>query len=243
VPRTRLLACAVALAASQAAADPGYYVVTPYDNAGVRSIDFRYWTFKPDERTEMIWPELGFAYGVNSRWTTELFVSWIGSKQMATQRSSLNWQNDVLLTQGELPLDVALHAQLISDQQRTDRRAVEFGPLLQTDIGRTQLNFNVFFERGLGAAASEPTKLKLQWQVRHRWQPGLDVGLQGFSELGAWNDWSSRCRQSHRAGPALFGTLRFNEQEALQLQAAWLVGDVYAIHGHMFTMRARYDFF
>ena len=237
-----LCASALLLAALAASADPGYYVVTPYDNLGVRTVDFRYWTFKPQGKPEVIWPELGLGYGFTSRWTSELLLSWIGSSQAATRLSSVNWQNAFLLTQGERPYDLALHAQFISDRIRRDRRAVEFGPVFQTDVGRTQINANLFFERGLGAASAEPTQAKYQWQLRHRWLSGFHVGLQGFGEIGPWREWLPRARQSHRLGPALFGTWRGSDKQAFHLQAAWLVGDVNARAGHMFTLRAHHDF-
>ena len=34
------------MASAAATADPGYYVVTAYDNEGVGSVDFRYWTVR-----------------------------------------------------------------------------------------------------------------------------------------------------------------------------------------------------
>jgi hypothetical protein len=56
-----LVLAATLVAPFLAHADPGYYVVTPYDNAGLRTIDVRYWTFKPTNKKEYIWPEIGFA--------------------------------------------------------------------------------------------------------------------------------------------------------------------------------------
>ena len=240
--RMRMLASALSLVAAVAMADPGYYVVTPYDNEGIRTVDFRYWTVKPHGSTEVSWPEIGFGYGVTSRWTTELFMSYVGSSEMAMRPSSLNWQNEFLLTQGELPFDLAMHLQLISDQGQTGGNAIEFGPVLQTDIGRTQLNANLFLERGYGTGMPSPTQLKYQWQLRHRWLPQLHFGLQGFGELGRWDDWASSATQSHRAGPALFTTLRLADHEAIKVQAAYLVGKTYGRSGHMFTMRANFEF-
>ena len=68
--------------------------------------------------------------------------------------------------------------------------------------------------------------------------PAVHLGLQGFSELGPWADWSARFAQSHRAGPALFGKLPLGEQR-LEWQAAWLGGSVYGRHGHIFTARVQ----
>ena len=240
--RPSILATALALAAAGAVADPGYYVVTPYDNEGVRMVDFRYWAVKPQGGTEVRWPEIGLGYGVTSRWTTELFLSYIGSSEMAMRLSTLNWQNDVLLTQGELPVDIALHLLLTSDRIDTDYRAVEFGPVFQTDIDRTQLTANFFFEHNYGPDAPSPTFLKYQWQVRYRWMPQLNFGLQGFGEVGPWDNWLPRSEQSHRAGPALFSTLRLGDHETVKLQAAYLIGKTYGYSGREFSMRATYEF-
>lgn len=226
-----------------ALADPGYYVVTPYDDAGVRTIDVRYWTVRSPGEAATLWPEIGVGYGVNSRWTTEVYASFIGTLDTAQKLSSLNWQNDVLLTQGQYPFDLALHATLIRTQGYGAANVLEVGPVLQTEVGRTQLNGNVFFERTWpGDGPQRPTQLKYQWQLRHHWQPLLDVGLQGFGEPGAWDDWSARAQQSHRAGPAVFGTWRLGDGRALLYQAAYLVGSIYGTRGDMFSMRVRYAF-
>jgi hypothetical protein len=223
-------------------ADPGYYVVTVYDNSGQRSIDLRYWTVKQPGSPEVIWPEIGFGYGVNTRWTTELYASFIGSSQMATRLNTWNWQNDVLLTQGEWPVDVALHSNLIREADGDGGYTVEFGPVLQTDIGRTQLNGNLFFERSHGGAYPAPTQLKYQWQLRHRWRAPLHFGLQGFGELGPWDHWAPHDQQSHRAGPALFGTLPLGDGRSFLCQASYLFGSIYGQHGAMFSLRAQYTF-
>lgn len=235
------LALALAGAGSPARADPGYYVVTVYSQPGVRTLDYRYWTFKRPGAAEVTWPELGLGWQVNARWYTELLASWIGGTHRATRLSTLNWQNDLLLTQGEWPFDLALHTLLVRPQDGQTGRTLEFGPVLQTDVGRTQVNLNAVFERRIGAAAPMPTQLKYQWQLRHRWQPGLHLGAQGFGELGRWDDWAPARDQAHRAGPALFGELP-SAAPGLAWQAAYLIGSTYRKQGKMFTMRVKFDF-
>jgi hypothetical protein len=228
--------------AGAALADPGYYVVMPYDNEGLRTVDFRYWTVKPNQRTEMVWPELGLGYGVNSRWTTELFLSWLGSAHQAVRPVTLNWQNDVLLTQGQYPFDLALHAQVIKDRAAPHQLGVNWGPVFQTEVGRTQINFNLFFDQILRAEVPTPTKAQYQWQLRQHNGSGVQLGLQGFGELGPWNNWAPANKQSHRAGPAAFFDARLDGEPTLKLQAAWLVGKTYGQRGHMFTLRGHIDF-
>lgn len=231
-----------ALLACSAQADPGYYLIEPYDRAGMTTVETRYWEVSRPGRPAMAWPEVGVSRGVNSRWTTGVYWSWIGPQRGPYTLSSFNWTNELLLTQGNWPLDVALHTQWVRDPADHGGGTLEAGTLLQTDFGRTRANLNLLWERGLGNDSVQPTQLKLQWQLRHRWTQGLHLGLQGFSELGPWNDWASHSRQSHRAGPAVFGQLGQAAEGQVALSAAWLQGRTYGRSGHMLTLRAAVSF-
>ncbi|HEY1091447.1 MAG TPA: hypothetical protein VGE47_10160, partial [Burkholderiaceae bacterium] len=162
----------------EAAADPGYYLVTPYAQAGKAALDVRYWSVRAPWGLEQ-WPEIGLRYGVNSRWTTELLASFIGDTIDQQKLSSWNWQNEILLTQGQYAFDLGLHVQLI--HSRDDGDSLEWGPVLQTEWGHTQLNANLFLEHN---RAGGPAQLKLQWQLLQRLAPGWRLGVQGFGELG-----------------------------------------------------------
>lgn len=221
--------------------EPGYYVVTVYDDPGVRTVDFRYWTVKPDGFGLITWPEVGLGWNINGRWYSELLASYVGSSEYATRLNNLEWQNDVLLTQGQYPFDLAVHTLWLSPQNPAGSGAsLEIGPVLQTDIERTQLNLNVFLERSFAEGAG-PTQLSYQWQVRYRWLRELHVGAQGFGELGVWDHWASQDKQSHRVGPALFGSIGLGPGK-VAWQAAYLVGKTFGTHGNMFTARLKYDF-
>lgn len=220
--------------AGAARADPGYYLLVPYDREGLVTVETRYWTTKAHGRPERDWPELAAGYGVNSRWTTTALASWLGTQHDATKLSTLNWQNTVLLTQGGGDWDVALHHQWIKGYNRQPD-ATEFGLLLQTEIGRVFLNTNTIFERP--RENGRPTTLKLQWRLAARAVPGLRVGVLGFDELGPWDQWAPHAAQSHRAGPMLDWT-----PGRLQLQLAWLEGRTYGRSGHMFSLRAAGSF-
>lgn len=238
----RVLATAILMSASAAMADPGYYLVSVYDSEGARSVDLRYWTVKHPGAPATIWPEIGLGYGVTSRWYTEVYASYVGSADSATKLSTVNWQNDVLLTQGQYPFDLAVHTNLASYPTGDEGYALEFGPAFQTDIDRTQLNANIFFERNYGSAAPSRTKMKYQWQAKYRWRPALQFGLQGFGEVGVWDDWSARERQSHRGGPALSGSWPIGAGQSIKYEAAYLKGSTYTRQGSMFSMRVQYVF-
>lgn len=228
----------LALASERAAADPGYYLVSVYDNEGQVSLDFRYWTVLPTGRPAIIWPEIGIGYGVTKRWYTEFFASYIGSAGTTTQISSMNWQNDYLLTQGQFDFDVALHTNLIRNYGPFyDAYSFEFGPAIQTDIGRVQLNTNLIFEKFFDNAGAATPQLKYQFQAKYRVNEWFHFGVLGFGELGDWNQWAPAHRQSHRAGPVITGTVPLGTKQALRYDLAFLYGDTYARRGDMFSMR------
>lgn len=222
-------------------ADPGYYVVTPYPEEGRLTVDLRYWTVDNDGRPEVVWPEVGIRYGFGPHWTSELFFSWIGPSVRALRASTLNWQNDWMLTQGRQPFDLALHLQWVRELDGDGPDSLEFGPVFQTELGFTRVNANLFLARELGADRG-PTALKYQWQLRRRVVPGLHLGLQGFGELGPWDDWAPHARQSHRAGPAFFAGWPLDDGRTLDLQGAWLSGRTYTRPGHMLSLQLRLGF-
>jgi hypothetical protein len=86
----------------------------------------------------------------------------------------------------------------------------------------------------------------MQWQVKHHWEPALAFGVQGFGELGDWDDWLPHRQQSHRAGPVISGTLcgfgGANDAHALKYEAAWLGGKIYGEYAKTLVLRVQYEF-
>ena len=211
------------LGAGAVNADPGYYLVRPYSEAGQTTLDLRYWHVDPPDEPATLWPEIGLRYGVNSRWSTELLLSWIGPTLHEQTLSSINWVNQFLLTQGDSPYDLGLHLQVI--RNRGQGNAMEVGPIFQTEWGMTQLNLNVFFSHDAGSRRQNQTKL--QWQALHRWQPGWRLGVQGFAEPKSW-----------RAGPVA----KVELGGRAELTAAYLWGNTYRSRGDMLTASLQVGF-
>ena len=223
-----------------ARADPGYYLVEVYEDQGAAHIDFRYWTVKAKGGSEVVWPEIGFGYGISKRWYTELFMSYEGAAFSSSTPSTLNWQNDFLLTQGQYDFDLAWHTNLVKGQASSDDDALELGPVLQTEVGRVQLNANLIFEKSLAPGNTDRPQLKYQWQAKYRWMNGVHAGLQGFGELGPWNQWLASERQSHRWGPVISSTWELQGRQRIEAQAAYLIGKVYGGAADMLSVRLQY---
>ncbi|MGO4376804.1 hypothetical protein [Pseudoduganella sp. RAF53_2] len=239
----KLLFALAALLPQFACAETGYYLVNVYDVEGLANVDYKYWNAHYKDRATRAMPEIGLGYGVTSRWYTELSGSWfqIGGEQ--TRFVALEWQNDFLLTQGQYDWDVALHTTIERPRDRSQGYALEIGPALQTQFWRTQFNLNVFFQREFDNGEKNDTELVYQWQIKHRWKSWLQPGLQGFGELGKWNDWQPSDKQSHRLGPAVFGYVDAGANgQQIKYEAAYLVGKNSARTAKSFTMRVQYLF-
>lgn len=221
----RRLLCLLVVLAGAAHADPGYYLITPYSQAGEWDLDTRLWSVTTHGGSTAYWPEVGLRYGINSRWTSELLVSFEGPHLNDQALDSWNWQNEILLTQGESPFDLGIHLQLIHSPD--DGNLLQWGALWETELGLTRLNFNLIFEHQYQTGA-QGTQLKYQWQGLYPVAQGVRLGVQGFGELGNWDHWSSQ--SSNRAGPSFALALPRGE-----LQASYLVGKVFGTRGEMFT--------
>ena len=75
-------------------------------------------------------------------------------------------------------------------QDHDEGYEVRFGPLFQTEFGKVQLNGNLLFGRQYRAAVSAPMQFGYQWQVKYLWTERLEFGIQGFGDVGPWNDWA-----------------------------------------------------
>lgn len=236
----KLLALA-ALLPQIAFAETGYYLVSVYDVAGQANIDYKYWNAHYKHGRNVAMPEIGFGYGVTARWYTELSTSWIQFDGRHTRNTGIEWQNDFMLTQGQYDVDVALHSSVERARDRADGYGLEIGPVLQAQVWRTQFNLNLFLQREFANGERNDTELAYQWQVMQRWKPWLSPGLQGFGEVGKWNDWLPRSQQSHRAGPALFGHVDAGPRgHQLKYEAAYLIGRNSGRSANSFTMRLQY---
>jgi hypothetical protein len=225
-----------------ALADTGYYLVSTYDVEGQTSIDYKYWNAHYNGRTTAA-PEIGVGYGVTSRWYTELYAQWFQMNGGAKQWVETAWQNDFMLTQGQYDFDLALHTKVSRARDSAGGYALELGPVLQTEIGRTQFNANLFFQRDVRVegGGEHPLELTYQLQVKHNWKPWFQPGVQAFGEVGKWNDWLPYKRQSHRAGPAVLGHVGIGKQE-LKYEFAYLIGRNSARAAKSFSMRAQFIF-
>ena len=222
----RVSSCALlALAATTALADPADYVFTPYADAGMWQLAYGLGTEHDRDGARETQQTLGVVGAPTARWYTSVYAAWAADDGGAFGIDEWAWANHLqLTTPGDGPVDAGLLCEVSRPHGREEGRlGITCGPTLQMDTDDLQLNFNPLLVKQVGG--DEPRKLALgyQWQVKGLLARGVELGAQGFGNVGTWNHWSSASQQEHTLGPAIFlktsafgGPIRFD--------AAWLVG-------------------
>ena len=180
---------------------------------------------------------------MTQRWFTEIYQKYERTGDEGMHVDAWEWENKFQLTEtGEYPIDAGFIVEIERPKDRSEGYEVRFGPLFQTEMGKFQLNGNLLFERHYRAQTQERTELGYQWQIKYRWQQQFEFGLQGFGEVGKWNQWDSAEQRSHRTGPAVFGKIPLGNRQAIRYNAAWLLGASTSAHTQTFRMQVEYEF-
>lgn len=183
----------------------------------------------------MIWFELVVSYGVNMCWMMWLLVSWEGEYVDYFWLESWNWVNDVLLIQGEKFYDLVLYVQLIC--YCDESMVLEFGLVWQIDVGCFKFNVNVFWEYD---NCRYDMWLKLQWCGVYCVVFGWCLGVEGFSEVGCWNDWLLCWCQFYCVGLVLLVMFWDEGVDIVMLNVVYFFGKIYGQWGNMFMMQLQW---
>lgn len=241
-----VLAAGALLAAGCAMAGPDDYIHTPGVEYGEREIELRYGTAKSGDTDRLSAATIGVGWGATEWWFTEIYAKYkreTTEAGTATRYDAVEWENKFQLTEtGKYPVDVGFLLEIERPKNHAEGWELKYGPLLQTELGKVQLNGNLLFARAYRAEERTVTELQAQFQVKYRWTEALEFGAQGFSDLGKWNDWAKSEEQSHRYGPAIFGKLPLGGRQAISYNAAWLFGVSRAAPDNTFRMQVEYEF-
>ena len=225
-------------------AGPSSYIYSPIVEEGEREVDFKAGTAKMKDGTRETQYSLGLGWGVNSRWFTELYAKWHKEPGDRISFDAWEWENKFQLTEtGKYPVDVGFLIEIERPRDRSEGYEYKWGPLFQADIGsNVQANFNVLVEKHIRTSAPSRAELGYQWQVKYRWRPEFEFGLQGYGDVGPWNHWEPREDQPHVAGPALFGKLHVGQKQVIKYNAGLLFGLTSAAPRNTLRLQAEYEF-
>jgi hypothetical protein len=226
-------------------AGPADYIYTPKIERGELELDIKYGTATSNTSSHPEASSIGLGYGMTERWFTEGYLK---QKHDASGVSHYaEWENRFLLSStGDSAVDIGFVTELEAPLTVGSTWELRAGPLFQSQIEKLQLNGNLIFERVFGGSdeygVAQVTNFGYQWQARYRWEKFLQFGIQGFGELGKWNDWYPSTEQNHRMGPALFGKFSFDQQHAIKYNAAWLAGLSAASPATTLRVQIEYEF-
>lgn len=238
-----LLVAGALLSPLLAQAAPADYVYTPTVTYGEREIDFKMGSSEKADTARDAAASIGFGYGATQWWFTEVYLKYKRELNTDTRFDAVEWENKFQLTEtGKYPVDVGFLVEIERPTNHDEGWEVKWGPLLQTEFGKVQLNANFLFQRSYDAAEASTMQFLYQWQVKYRWKPALEFGLQGFGETGDYERWEPAEQQSHRAGPAVFGKFPLGGGHAIKYNAAWLLGASKAAPDNTLRMQVEYEF-
>ncbi len=226
-------------------ANPADYVYTPIVEFGEREVDFKYGYAAPLDGNADRGGSVGFGYGAKEHWFTEIYLK--HARESGSSSTLAEWENKFQLTEtGEYPVDAGFITEVEAPISGDAPWELRIGPLLQTEFGRLQLNGNLLFERAFGSANEQGarfnTTFSYQWQAKYRWRQAFEYGLQGFGEMGKWDQWDKQSDQDHRIGPAAFGKIVLGHRQAVRYNVAWLLRASKAAPDHVFRMQVEFEF-
>ena len=243
-PSISIAAALIALASNPSIAGPADYIYSPIVEHGEMEIDFKAGHERPgDAAQKQTDTSIGLGYGATDWWFTEIYAKYKRTDPDGSRYDAVEWENKFQLTEtGKYPADLGILLEIERPKDRSEGYEVKWGPLLQSDFGKWQLNGNVLLERNHKNELPGVTRLLHQMQVKYRWKPELELGVQSFGDVGNWTHWAPAQERDHRIGPALFGKIALGNHQAIKYNVAILVGTTSATPDRTLRLQTEYEF-
>ncbi len=235
----------LSVSSAQALAGPADYVYSPKVEKGEGELELVHGSSDLPAGGRATATSLSVGYGVTENWFSSVYLK---RSVAAGKRSDfIELENKFQLTEhGDRPIHLGLITELELPLQSGDAVEVKFGPLLQSDFGKLQLNGNLVFERVFGQAdehgTAGGTQLGYQWQAKYHWQSSFGFGVQGMGDLGQWDNWDVTSVQNHRAGIMMFGKVKLSEETAVKYNVAALFGVTDTAPNQTYRFQLEYEF-
>jgi hypothetical protein len=244
-PFALAIAAAAALTPSVTRAEPNDYVASPIVEEGEREIELKSGVVKLRDGSRESRHSLAFGYGINSWWATEVYASW--HKEPGERLSFDSWEleNRFQLTEtGRYPVDVGLLIEVERPRDRAEGYEFRYGALMQSDLSdQWQGNLNLLFERRIKSTdGNGPIELGYQWQLKYRWHPELEFGVQGLGDVGHWRHWEPRDEQPHSVGPVVLGRFKTGQHQFMKYDVGLLFGLTDGAPHRTLRARAEFEF-
>jgi hypothetical protein len=233
------------------AVNAGDYLFTPTVTQGEREIDLYGGTGSSGDKTRMESNAgLGFGYGVTQRWFTELDIAYRWQSPVGTGLDAFEWENIIQIGEpGQWPVDIGMLCNIEKPYEasrnspQTEGTSIKFGPLLQKDIGKIEVNFNLLLTHFFQSSQFSSTQFGYQSQIKYRYSPPLEVGIQAFGRLSSGGQtWAAYPTQVLRVGPVVLGRLRLPQERSLSYNVGFLMGTTQHSPDQTLRIQVEYEF-
>jgi len=248
--RPALIALLLAVGSEHAiAVSADEYLFTPTVTQGERELD---WHFGGGSSGDTTHAEsnagLAFGVGVTQHWFTEIDMEYRRRSPVGTRLDAFEWENTLQIGEpGQWPVDIGIEFNVEMPYQaswgssKTEGWSTRFGPLLQKDIGKVQINCNLLFARFIQSSEFSTTQLSYQSQIKYRYSQPLEFGVQAFGRLSSSGQtWTAYAEQVHRVGPVVLGRLVLPRERSLSYNVAFLLGTT--AHSPDTTLRFQFEY-
>jgi len=225
------------------------YLFIPTVTQGEREIDWHFGTGSSGEKTHAESNTgLAFGVGVTQHWFTELDIEYRKQSPVGTRLDAFEWENIFQIGEpGQWPVDIGMVFNIEKpyakswSSLKTEGWSTRFGPLLQKDIGKVQVNFNPLITRFFQGSEFSATQLGYQSQIKYRYSQPLEMGIQVFGRLSSSGQtWTTYSEQVHRVGPVVLGRLVLPGERSLSYNIAFLMGTT--AHSPDRTLRFQFEY-
>jgi hypothetical protein len=239
LPLVATLAC---INTGIAYAGPADYVASPLVSEGEKEIDFKMGTAVDSEGNRKTVTSVGFGFAPKPWLFTELYAKGV-NEAGKTSFDAFELEAKVQLTErGKYPIEIGVLLEIERPKNRDEGYEVTYGLLLQKDFDQYQANFNTILQRSYQSIGEQPTHLNYQYQLKYRYKPAFELGLQGFGGVGQWDKWSKGNEAQHNIGPAVFGKLHLGGKNMIAYNVAWLRATTTSTPNNTLRMQMEYEF-
>ncbi len=176
---------------------------------------------KDDERKLKI----GIGTSLTDWWYIELEGEWEKGAQGHTEFEASALENIFqLLDQGRYWLDAGLLVEYEQAAASAGADKIEYGALLQKEVGPTINTANLVFENKIGNNGSGSTEFEYAWQTRWRCRREFTPGFEAFGKLGEVGNILPSSQQEHMIGPAIFGDIKLGARSKIKYELGYLIG-------------------
>lgn len=250
--RVALACMALLMAADRClAVNAADHLFVPTVTQGEREIDFYAGSGTSGETTRAESNAgLGYGYGVTQHWFTELDVEYRWQSPVGTGLDALEWENILQIGEpGQWPVDIGLLCNVEKPYEasrnspKSEGTSIRFGPLLQKDFGRVEANLNLLLTHFFQSDVFSSTQFGYQGQIKYRYSPPLEVGIQAFGRLSSGaQSWAPYPQQVLRVGPVVLGRLRLPQERSLSYNIGFLLGTTQHSPDQTLRLQIEYEF-